>query len=58
MDSEFIKYLTTLNEQAIESGESIASMALKWVLEQEGVTSVLVGARTLEQFADSLKCMF
>ena len=58
LSPEFIKYLTTLNEQAIESGESIASMALKWVLEQEGVTSVLVGARTPEQFADSMRCMF
>ena len=58
LSPEFIKYLTTLNKQAIESGESIASMALKWVLEQEGVTSVLVGARTPEQFADSMKCMF
>lgn len=50
-------YLNTLNAIAQERGESLATMSLAWVLAQEGVTSVLVGARTPEQFAESLRCI-
>jgi aryl-alcohol dehydrogenase-like predicted oxidoreductase len=32
-------------------------MSLAWVLAQQGVTSVLVGARTPEQFKESLRCI-
>lgn len=54
---ELLEYLTGLNSKALERGESLASMSLAWVLAQEGVTSVLVGARTPEQFKESLKCL-
>ena len=54
---ELLGYLHELNATAIEDGETLASMSLKWVLSQEGVTSVIVGARTPEQFAESLKCI-
>ena len=51
------EYLNTLNKAAIERGESLATMSLAWVLAQEGVTSVLVGTRTPQQFAESLRCI-
>lgn len=55
---ELLEKLRGWNAEALEQGESLASMALKWVLRQEGVTSVIVGARTPEQFAESLKCLY
>lgn len=54
---ELVEYLNRLNCIAVERGESLASMSLSWVLAQEGVTSVLVGARTPEQFKESLQCL-
>lgn len=54
---QLVEYLNTLNTIAVERGESLATMSLAWVLAQEGVTSVLVGARTPEQFAESLRCV-
>ena len=55
---ELLEKLRGWNAEALEQGESLASMALKWVLRQEGVTSVIVGARTPKQFAESLKCLY
>lgn len=55
---ELMKKLRTWNEEALDQGETMARMSLKWVLAQEGVTSVIVGARTPEQFTDSLKCLY
>ena len=52
-----VEYLNELNAIAIERGETLTTMSLAWVLAQEGVTSVLVGARTPEQFAESLRCI-
>ena len=54
---QLAEYLNRLNTVAAERGESLATMSLAWVLAQEGVTSVLVGARTPEQFAESLRCI-
>ena len=50
-------YLNGLNAIAVERGESLATMALSWILSQRGVTSLIVGARTPEQFKESLKCI-
>jgi L-glyceraldehyde 3-phosphate reductase len=52
-----LEYLNSLNGIATGHGESLATISLAWVLAQEGVTSVLVGARTPEQFAESLRCI-
>ena len=57
LSPELQEYLNSLNAIAQERGESLATMSLAWVLAQEGVTSVLVGARTPEQFAESLRCI-
>lgn len=54
---ELLDYLNRLDAIAQERGEPLASMSLAWVLAQEGVTSVLVGARTPDQFKESLKCL-
>ena len=46
--------IRALNELARERGESLAQMALAWVLRREEVTSVLVGASKPSQILDNL----
>lgn len=46
-----------LNEIAKERGESLAQMALKWVLKDHVVTSVLIGASKPSQILDNLKVL-
>ena len=52
---EFLNYLRQLESQASASNRSIAQEALNWVLDQPGVTSVLVGASSVEQLKNNLK---
>lgn len=51
---EFLEYLHQLDEKAKASNRSIAQEALKWVLDQNGVTSVLVGASSVAQLENNL----
>jgi aryl-alcohol dehydrogenase-like predicted oxidoreductase len=44
----------TLVEIGAERGVSAAQVALAWTLGQPGITSVIIGGRTPEQFADNL----
>jgi L-glyceraldehyde 3-phosphate reductase len=46
-----------LNHLAKERGQTLAQMALAWILKDQRVTSVLIGASKPEQLADSLKCL-
>ena len=46
-----------LNELAKQRGESLAQMALKWVLKDHVVTSVLIGASKTTQILDNLKVL-
>ena len=52
---EFLEYLHQLDEKAKVSNRSIAQEALNWVLDQPGVTSVLVGASSVEQLKNNLQ---
>lgn len=54
---ELLDHLQQLNKQAEERGETLAEMALSWILQQKGVTSVLVGASSVEQLEKNLKCV-
>lgn len=54
---ELLSHLHNLNQQAGERGQSLAEMALRWILEQQGVTSVLVGASSVEQLAQNMRCI-
>ena len=51
---EMLATLRTLNGIAEQRGETLASMALAWVLAQPGVTSVIVGASSTAQLATNL----
>ena len=52
---ERLAQLRALNDIAEQRGESLATMALAWILQQKGVTSVLVGASSPEQLRRNLK---
>ena len=43
--------------EAAERGETLAEMALAWILQQKGVTSVLVGASSVAQLEKNMKCV-
>ncbi len=49
--------LRKLDALARERGQSLAQMALAWVLKDPRVTSVLVGARNKDQLLDSFRCI-
>lgn len=54
---ELLERLRDLNRQATERGETLAELALSWVLEQQGVTSVIVGVSSVEQLAVNLRAI-
>ena len=49
-----LEQIRALNEIAMQRGESLAQMALAWVLRRDEVTSVLVGASKPSQILDNL----
>ena len=51
-----LKKIKALNAIAEKRGQTLAQMALSWLLKDKRVTSVLIGASKPEQLADSLKC--
>ena len=54
---ELIAKIKGLNDIAANRGQSLAQMALSWVLKDKTVTSVLIGASSSEQILDDLKCI-
>ncbi|TWR27825.1 L-glyceraldehyde 3-phosphate reductase [Mucilaginibacter achroorhodeus] len=54
---EVVAKVKQLNTLATERGQTLAQMALAWLLKDERVTSVLIGASKPEQLADSLKAL-
>lgn len=55
---ELREHIQQLNAEAAQRGESLAEMALAWVLAQRGVSSVLVGASSVAQLECNLKCIY
>ena len=53
---ERIVQIKALNTIAKQRGQTLAQMALSWILKDKRITSVLVGASKPEQLLDSLKC--
>ncbi|WP_018474746.1 L-glyceraldehyde 3-phosphate reductase [Echinicola pacifica] len=49
--------IKALNEVAMERGQSLAQLALSWLLKDERVSSVLIGVSKTSQLEDSLKCL-
>ncbi|MGF7018064.1 L-glyceraldehyde 3-phosphate reductase [Lachnospiraceae bacterium PF1-21] len=55
LDGKRLACIKELNELAKARGESLSQMALKWVLRDGVVTSVLIGASKSSQILDNLK---
>lgn len=49
-----MRQLRELNDVALQRGQTLAQMALTWVLQQAGTTSVLVGASSQEQLVQNI----
>ena len=49
-----MRQLRELNDVALQRGQTLAQMALTWVLQQTGTTSVLVGASSQEQLVQNI----
>ena len=52
-----ISVIRKLNDLASKRGETLAQMALKWVVKDSDVTSVLIGASKPQQILENLKVM-
>jgi L-glyceraldehyde 3-phosphate reductase len=55
--AENIRCVRELNRIAQRRGQTLAQMAIAWALRDSRVTSALVGARKVEQLADSLQSL-
>ena len=49
--------LQTWNAEAQAEGRTLAERALRWILEQKGVTSVLIGASSTAQLDKNLRAI-
>jgi L-glyceraldehyde 3-phosphate reductase len=54
LTDEALAHVRRLNEIAAARGQSLAQLALAWVLRDERVTTVLIGASSVEQLDDNL----
>jgi L-glyceraldehyde 3-phosphate reductase len=54
LTEENLNRVRALNEIARQRGQTLAQMAIAWVLRDPRITSALIGARTVEQLEDSL----
>ena len=54
ISADVLKKIEGLNEIAKERGQTLAQMALSWVYNKEGITSVLIGASKPEQILDNI----
>lgn len=57
VSSMLVEKVTKLNEVASNRGQSMAEMALSWALRDEGVTSLIVGARNVDQLEENLDAL-
>lgn len=57
LTNQLLETIRFYNQEAQAQGMTLAERALAWILEQEGVTSVLVGASSTEQLARNMKVM-
>ncbi|MET7927473.1 L-glyceraldehyde 3-phosphate reductase [Streptomyces sp. NPDC005349] len=56
-DSEVIRRLNGLNDIAQRRGQSLAQLALNWVLRDERMTSALIGASSVRQLEENVAAL-
>jgi L-glyceraldehyde 3-phosphate reductase len=57
LTEERLNQIKALNDLALQRGQSLAQMALSWILRDGIVTSVLAGASRPEQVLDNIKAV-
>ena len=57
LTEDVLKRIKNLNEIAIQRGQTLAEMALAWLLKDDLVTSVIIGASSVAQLEDNLKAI-
>lgn len=57
LSDETLQKVRKLNEMAVERGQTLAQMAIAWILRRPEVTSVLVGASSVGQLDNSLAAL-
>ena len=51
---DVLRKVAALNDLALRRGQTLAQMAIAWLLANRSVTSVIIGTRTTEQLKDNL----
>jgi L-glyceraldehyde 3-phosphate reductase len=54
LSEQNLTHIRALNDLAVQRGQSLAQLALTWAMRDPRVTSVLIGASSVEQLDDSL----
>jgi len=54
LDPETMVKIKALNQHAEQRGQTLAQMALAWILERKQITSVLIGASSVQQLEDNV----
>ncbi len=57
LTEEVLGRIRALDKVASQRGQTLAGMSLAWLLKDESVTSVIVGASSVGQLADNLKAL-
>ena len=57
LSDENLQHVRSLNDLARERGQSLAQMAIAWVLRDPRVTSALIGASSVQQLDDNLDAL-
>ncbi|NJK94748.1 MAG: L-glyceraldehyde 3-phosphate reductase [Bacteroidales bacterium] len=52
-----LEQIKNLNDIAQSRNQTLAEMALAWILKDKRITTVLIGASSVEQLDDNLKCL-
>ncbi|HBE75691.1 MAG TPA: L-glyceraldehyde 3-phosphate reductase, partial [Subdoligranulum sp.] len=52
---ERLAQISALNDLARQRGQTLAEMALAWLLHHDEVTTVLIGASKTQQILDNIK---
>jgi L-glyceraldehyde 3-phosphate reductase len=55
--SERLEQVKALNEIALQRNQSLAQMALVWLLKDTRITSVLIGASSVQQLDNNINCL-
>ena len=57
ISQEKVAKVTQLNELALQRGQSLAQMAVAWVLNNQAVTSAIIGASRVSQIEDCVAAL-